>query len=266
MDEKITLDMANVGEEQLPEIIRNEMAGLSEFKAKADAAKVKAREAKALADELEGVKFGKTKAAVEDLQKATRAITDAQICAAEAQEKSFEYQEQLAKTSKYLFGLGVTSIAMNRAVVRQLKLTLEGCDSGEIDDSTHQEILNVISKLKEQEDIMQKQEIMSGRIDLLDDEVATQGVELKRQEQKDEEHDLLLEINEKKDAEQDNELHEQAVKDKEHDAKILELQERIKDLENKIETFNMHKIKMQMGVVILISVGAMFFSIVALLF
>ena len=43
----------------------------------------------------------------------------------------------------------------------------------------------------------------------------------------------MLEINEKKDAEQDNELHEQAVKDKEHDAKILELQERIKELEGK---------------------------------
>lgn len=266
MDEKITLDIASVEEQQLPEIIRNEMAGLSEFKAKADAAKVKAGEAKVLADELEGVKFGKTKAAVEDLQKATRAITDAQVSAAEAQEKSFEYQEQLAKTSKYLFGLGVTSIAMNRAVVRELKLTLEGCDSGEIDDSTHQEILNVISKLKEQEDIMQKQEIMSGRLDLLDDEVATQGVELKRQEQKDEEHDLLLEINKKKDAEQDNELYEQAVKDKEHDAKILALQERIKELEGKVEAFNIHKIKMQIGVGILVSAGAVILSVVALLF
>ena len=101
---------------------------------------------------------------------------------------------------------------------------------------------------------------------MLDDEVATQGIELKRQEQKDEEHDLLLEINEKKDAEQDNELHVRAVKDNEHDAKILELQERINDLENKIEKFNMHKIKMQMGVGILISVGAMILSVVALLF
>ena len=59
----------------------------------------------------------------------------------------------------------------------------------------------------------------------------------------------MLEINEKKDAEQDNELHEQAVKDKEHDAKILELQERIKALENKIETYNMHKIKMHFEMV-----------------
>lgn len=171
MEEKITLNLENVREQQLPEIIRNEMAGLTEFKAKADAAKTKAEKAKVLADELESVKFGKTKAAVEDLQKATRAITDAQITAAEAQGKSFEYQEKLAETSKYLFALGVTNIAMNRAVVRELKLTLEGSGAEEIDESTRQEIINIIAKLKEQEDIMQKQENMSARLMELQDQI-----------------------------------------------------------------------------------------------
>lgn len=64
---------------------------------------------------------------------------------------------------------------------------------------------------------------------MLDDEIATQGVELKRQEKKDEEHDYLLDINEKKDAEQDVELRAQAIKDTEHDAKIKDLQEKIKE-------------------------------------
>ena len=265
MDEKITLDVVNVGEQQLPEIIKNEMAGLAEYKTKADAAKTKAEEAKALADEMEGVKFGKTKAAVEDLQKATRAITDAQMIAAEAQEKSFEYQEQLAKTSKYLFGLGVTSIAMNRAVVRELKLTLEGCDSGEIDESTHQEILNIISKLKEQEDIMQKQENMSAKLNSLDDEVTIQGIELKRQEKKDEEHDYLLDINEKKDAEQDVELRAQAVKDTEHDAKIRDLQEKVRELEDRVEELNIQKMKVQLTVGLVVSIGAMLLAIISLI-
>ena len=264
MDEKITQEIENIGEQQLPEIIRNEMAGLSEFKAKADAAKAKAEEAKALVDELEVIKFGKTKAAVENLQRATHAINDAQISAAEAQEKSFEYQEKLAKTSKYLFGLGVTNIAMNRAVVRELKLTLEGNGAEEIDESTNQEILNIITKLKEQEDIMQKQENMSVKLTSLDDEVSIQGQELKRQEKKDKEHDQLLEINERKDAEQDQELYIQSEKDREHDEKIEELQNQINRLFAKVDSVNMSKIKVQILFGTSVSMLALILAIVSL--
>ena len=265
MDNKITLEIENIGEQQLPEIIRSEMAGLAEFKVKADAAKAKAEEAKVLADELGDVKFGKTKTAVEDLQKATRAITDAQLIAAEAQEKSFEYQEMLAKTSKYLFALGVTNIAMNRAVVRELKLTLEGCGAEEIDESTHQEILNIIAKLKEQEDIMQKQENMSARLTTLDDEVLIQGRELKRQEKKDEEHDQLLVINEKKDAEQDQELQAQSEKDREHDKKLEELHSQIKELSAKVDAINTEKIKLHILIGMGVSVVALICAIVSLM-
>lgn len=264
MEERIKRKTVYVEEQQLPEIIRNEMAGLVEFKEKVDALKVKAKEAKILADEMETVKFGKTKSAVEDLQKATKMITDAQFLAVEAQEKSFEYQEKLANTSKYLFGLGVTSIAMNRAVIRELEVTLENGDSVEFDEITHQEIVKIITNLKEQEDIMRKQENMSKKLTVIDEKVSIQEEELIRQEKKDEEHDLLLEINERKDKEQDLELRTQSEKDVEHDYRIEELQRQVNQIIKNMDIINMEKLKYQVYFCVSISLIALVLAVVSL--
>ena len=270
MSEVLTLKVEAVDEERLPEVIKTEVAGLAEYKKKKEEAKEKAEAAKSLADKMQGVKAFKTKAAVEDLQEAAKAFGEAQVLAAEAQEKSFEYQEKLAAASKYLFALGVTNMSMNRSVVRELRSTLEGADPSDLDDLAQQELENVISQLLAQEDIMNKQEKMADTIDAIDDEVSEHREKIKNNSEritkseevtlhqgeliqagikKDEEQDRLLAAGKKKDDEQDRLLAEkekidseqndeilaQHKKDLEHDDRIEKLEKELTDISKKLD-------------------------------
>lgn len=260
MSEVLTLKVDAVDEERLPEVIKTEVAGLAEYKKKKEEAKEKAEAAKSLADKMQGVKAFKTKAAVEDLQEAAKAFGEAQVLAAEAQEKSFEYQEKLAAASKYLFALGVTNMSMNRSVVRELRSTLEGADPSDLDDLAQQELENVISQLLAQEDIMNKQEKMADTIDAIDDEVSEHRKKIKNNSEritkseevtlhqgeliqagikKDEEQDRLLAAGEKKDDEQDRLISESVQKDIEQD-RLLAEKEKI-DSEQNDEILAQHK-------------------------
>ena len=57
-------------------------------------------------------------------------------------------------TEIYLFGLGVSNLAMNRSVVRGVEMRLKGASEEELDELARQEILGVVRQLKAQEDIM----------------------------------------------------------------------------------------------------------------
>lgn len=116
----------------------------------AEAAKERAEDAQVSA----GV--GKKKTAIKLLQNVTKGMADAQISAADAQKLLFEYQTKLTEISKFLFNLGVSNIAMNRSVVRELELKLKNASEEEISELARQELKNVIIQLKAQEDIMEK--------------------------------------------------------------------------------------------------------------
>lgn len=88
----------------------------------------------------------------------------AQICSAEAQEVSFTYQQKLAEMTKFLFALGVSNIAMNRSIVRELELKLKGASEEELDELARREIISVVKQLKAQEDIMKKQSDLSDKV------------------------------------------------------------------------------------------------------
>lgn len=98
--------------------------------------------------------FGKKKAAIEELQSAGIALAEAVQEEAEAQKVSFEFQRKLAEISKYLFGLGVSNIASNRFVARELEMKLKGASQGKLSELAQQELMNVLKQLKEQEDIL----------------------------------------------------------------------------------------------------------------
>lgn len=98
--------------------------------------------------------FGKKKTAIEELQSAGVALAEAVQEEAEAQKVSFEFQRKLAEISKYLFGLGVSNIASNRFVARELEMKLKGASQRKLSELAQQEIMNVVKQLKEQEDIL----------------------------------------------------------------------------------------------------------------
>lgn len=173
MDKELdNYDLA-VKESDVPKIIGSQFTIMQEYKENLDIAKKKALDAQEQALGSKEKKTGvfKNKTAIESLQETTLSLADAQIIAAEAQEKSFEYQKKLAEITKYLFGLGVSNIAANRIVVKELEMRLKNASEDEIDSLAREEIKNLVRELKMQEDVMQKQSLLNERIRELDEKM-----------------------------------------------------------------------------------------------
>lgn len=221
---------------QVPSIVSEQFSLLAKLKEnvgeaskKADSAMTAAKSAK---DKSAGL-FHK-KEAIESLQAATADLADAQISTTQALEVSFEYQQKITEITKYLFALGVTNIAMNRSVVRELELKLNGASKEELDDFARQEVLNVVKQLKAQEDLMKKQNDLTEKVkshestlrflerkdtehDAREEE---QDALLRRHSDKDAEHDRLIAGNRQKTIEHDKLLSEKGKKDKKQDDEL----------------------------------------------
>ena len=239
-DKKELSNVPKIDESQLPKVIVEQFKDVDIIKDQITQAKNRAEEAKKKSEELQKVgRFGGgKKAAIEDLQESAKMLATAQEQTVLAQSLFFEYQEKLAKATKWLFELGVNNAANTETIIRQLEIYLEGGSADELDELKQSEINAVIDRLLQQEDMQQKQKKMSDLIDSMDLELAEQhkineqqAAEIKSnkekndeqdkliatQAKKDEEHDKLLAESKKKDEEQDRELKLQAKKDEEHD-------------------------------------------------
>ena len=220
-----------VREADLPIIISSQMKEITKLQTSVNDAMKKADQAKQSADRAKNYSAGlfQKKEAIECLQTATADLAESQMSAADAQKLSFEYQEKLGKITQYLFGLGVTNLAANRAVVRELELKLKGASEEEMSDLARQEILNVVKQLKAQEDIMNKQAQLSQKVKQHENDIIVQKKAEDEQNNliaqelaKSKEHDRLIAERTKKDEEHDRLIAEQAKKDKEHDRLIAE--------------------------------------------
>lgn len=151
---------------RLPELIQAQIGKLNELdegvkKALADAELAKASAKKAREQSADrGFFTDKKKAAIEGLQQAGIAMADAVTSGTNAQKLSFEMQKRLADVTKYLFTLGVSNIAANRTVVRELEMRLCSASEEELSELARTEVLSVIKQLKEQEDLLRKQDQM----------------------------------------------------------------------------------------------------------
>ncbi|MGN0179736.1 MAG: hypothetical protein ACI4DY_09900, partial [Monoglobaceae bacterium] len=240
-DQDITV--LNVDESDLPTVISEQFTQLKNLQKKTNAALKKAKEAQESAESARSHSAGwfQKKAAIEALQDATYDLAESQVSAAEAQKISFEYQEKLGKITQYLFALGVTNMAANRTVVRELELKLKGASKNELSELARREIVSVISQLKAQEDIMNKQNELTKIVKKHDAELHNQELHLTendtlisantehnkeqdeqiaQQAEKDEEHDRLISANIEHNKEQDEQIAHQAEKDEEHDRLI----------------------------------------------
>ena len=275
MTKNTDIAVINVDEKQIPAIVQEQFGELRRYKSSVDLSIKKAGTALKSAKNAKrmSARLGHKKAAIESLQDAVVDNADALGSFADAQEVSFEYQQKLGEICKYLFGMGVSNIAANRSVIRELEMKLSGASQEELDELARQEIYGVIRQLKAQEDIMQKQNFLTDevrkhdkRLDesdkkdkVQDEEIARQASkdeehdmrldegdkkdkvqdeEIARQASKDEEHDMRLDEGEKKDKAQDEELSRQALKNEEHDSKIKKLEQKIEVLEKKYEQLN----------------------------
>lgn len=232
------LQPANIAPEQLPSIIGSQFQALEDLDKKVREAK---RKADAAHDSAENARsksagFGKKKEAIEALQDAAYDFSTSQSALVEAQEFNFKLQEKLGKVIQYLFGLGVSNLAANRTVVREIELRLKNASEEQLSDLARQELLGVIKQLKAQEDIMVKQQEISQKLKNIADDSAViqaqanylsgqlqmQGGRLQTQARR-------LAEGEEKDKEQDKLISEQAAKSKEHDRRLAEGEIKDKD-------------------------------------
>lgn len=175
-DQIIESGLSGFNEKDLPVMIQGQISKLKELDKSvkkamkaADVAKDSANSARS-----KSAGFGKKKVAIEELQSAGIDLAEAVQSGAEAQKISFEFQTKLAEISKYLFGLGVSNIASNRFVVRELEMKLKGASKEELSELARQELISVVKQLKEQEDILRKQENFSKIIKTHDERLKVQ--------------------------------------------------------------------------------------------
>lgn len=213
----IVVNAMDIEESQVPDIISAQFAQLTRLESNIRVAKQKADSAQLSAAAAKDKSAGmfKKKEAIESLQTATMDLADAQVSAAEAQQVSFEYQQKLGEITKSLFGLGVYNIANNRKVVREIEMRLKGASEEEISEMARKELMGVIRDLKAQEDMIKKQEELSGH-------VRSHEKRLREQDEFDAEYSRLMSERVEHEKRQDEVLHEQALKDKEHDLLLAE--------------------------------------------
>ncbi|MEH7653482.1 hypothetical protein, partial [Bacillus safensis] len=135
-----------VEEADLPEIISTQVKKLNEVDINVKKAMYAAREAEDSAEKASKLSagFGQKKKAIEELQKVNVSLAKATQSGVQAQKTSFEFQKKLAEISKYLFSLGVSNIAHNRMVLRELEMRLQNASEEEISELAQQELMQVI--------------------------------------------------------------------------------------------------------------------------
>ena len=225
------LEIFKVNQSELPNIITDQWRDIQGLEDKVKKSVKMAQTAKTSADRAYGKSagLGHKKEAIESLQEASVDLAESQVQVVEAQQLSFEYQKKLSEITKYLFALGVSNIAANRTVVRELELKLRGASEGELSDLARKEVLSVISQLKAQEDMMNKQKQMSETLKSQDKTISEHQKKaehhdevLAKMAQKDKEQDLTLSKHTKKDLEHDRLLAERKQKDEEQDKWLSE--------------------------------------------
>lgn len=168
-------DIITVNVEKLPEIITTQIDTISVLEKKIKACDDSANNAMNYVSEkmhryedkgkwIFKHRSGNTKDVVEDTQTAIDNLAKAQHVTVDALRQSFEFQRKLAEVSKYLFELGCANITVNRITVKAIEAKLKGASKKDISELARQEMLVVVKQLKEQEDILKKQEDLNAKV------------------------------------------------------------------------------------------------------
>lgn len=173
MEKEEKLDILNIPESEVPAVINEKFGQLAKIKNEVQYLQSSSIEIKNNAVVAKNKKVGlfNKKNVIKDLQTLTVDISNNQVANAEITNKILIYQQKTAEIMKFLLGLGVTNLATNRAVVKQLKDRLASAQDGSIDEYEEKEILSVLRQLKAQEDILEKQERMGERFNELNDKI-----------------------------------------------------------------------------------------------
>lgn len=210
-------DKIEIPEEQLPDVISEQYSLIVEIDKKIIEAEEKCKQAKEIADKQVQLKLGNNKEVIVSTQNAVKSIVEAQTSLSEAQKLLFENQQKMAEGMRFLLILGSESIAMNRRVVAELEMKLKKASEEELSKAARLELINVIKLLREQESAFSKQDRMSEQLSKNTMKIDEIIVTDERQDQKDVEHDALIQENSDINNKQQIEIERQKQIDDKHD-------------------------------------------------
>lgn len=232
------LDMYDISNRNLPRLIEeqiNKLKALDRSINEAMMAAEKATESARSADAM-SAGWGKKKAAIEELQSSVVDLADAIQAGVEAQQLSFEHHTKITEITKYLFGLGVSNIATNRFVVRELEMRLKGASQEELSELARQELMMVVKQLKDQEDILKKQEDFSRAVKVLNEKIKKLDEEIEAQTELSKQHEKQLKMHAETDKRLDERLQAQEELNKQHEKQLKLHTEANKRLDERLQT------------------------------
>lgn len=163
--EKYTSGLTKIEPCDLPDIIANATSGINKYSDSIEHSLTKAKTSSDSASKKSaGWSFwGKDKReAIEALQTAAVDLADSNAEIAKAVTLAFENQAKMSDAIKYLFGLGVSNIAANRMVVKELMFRLTADDNSRakghaiLSDMARKEMVAIVGQLKAQEDLFNR--------------------------------------------------------------------------------------------------------------
>lgn len=226
---EVTTFLASIRDEDLPAAVSCQVKTIKDLSKEIDLSIELANRAQKTAANAETLTkemgfWGGRRDAINALQNAGLDLSKAVCSNTEALKLAFEALTKLSNATKYLFALGVSSLAVNRMVVSELELQLKGASAEQLDGMARKEVLNVIRQLKAQEDILIKQDKLATKVRFLDDQLQIQVA-------KDVRHDEVLHLGDERDKQQDELLRSRTEKDLQHDEELRKLETKLGELE-----------------------------------
>lgn len=157
----------NIDIKMLPGMVTAQFDNIKILEDRVLAAMRSANEAKKAADNAKvDIRIFKTskKDAIYLLQNAAQGLAESQQTIVDAQQLFFEYQKKTAEIMDFLFALGTSSIASNRATSKAITEKLKGNSGAKLSDLAKQELSKLLIQLKNQEDVFETQERMKASI------------------------------------------------------------------------------------------------------
>lgn len=206
-----------VSEENLSEIIGDQVNNIKVLDKQIQNALKNAGDAKDAAKKAANMSAGfwHRKDAIEGLQSVVVKIGKATEDNANSQKQLFDCLQKMAQVEKIILQIGCMSIAMNRTTVRELELKLKGASKEKLSELAKKELESVIRQIRQQQDILEKQDRIENNVKTLHEEAQNQKNRLDKKDSLDLEQTENIQKNKKRldekdiiDAEQTRRLEE----------------------------------------------------------
>ena len=173
-------------EEQLPLVLKKRFAELDTMKQHVLKLEKDNHQNLELAKEVNSDKptfFHKWKT-IKGLQDVVVSLSHNQVENTKITQEIISYQQKTYETMKYLFTLGLSNLAKNRAIVKYLKSLLKKEGESEFDEFEQKEIMQLLTQLKAQEDILIQVEDVKAKLKQQQVTISEQEKRLARLEEK----------------------------------------------------------------------------------